>query len=208
MPGTNDFKAFASGGGANALTPAAYATLTSLLANGFQAGTASSAQINTVLRQVTSMAAALGKIVSDAELNAIDDGNVAVLASRILQAIVAAHPVGAQARAWVTFNASGSILASRNVTSVTRNSVGTYTVAFSAGTFSSAEYVAAGMCGAPNGVTPTTGPSALGVDNYLSFGFSGEVVVKTTSAFKCYSINKDTQSREDADRICLAFFGE
>lgn len=123
--------------------------------------------------------------------------------------LAASLPVAGQlARAWVTFNDSGSILASRNVTSVTRNSVGTYTIAFSAGTFSSAEYVAAGMCGAPNGVTPTTGPGALGVDNYLSFGFSGEVVVKTTSAFKCYSINKDTQSREDADRISLAFFGE
>lgn len=84
MPGQNDFKAFAAGGGANALTPAAYSALTSLLANGFQAGTASSAQINTVLRQVTSMAAALGKIISDADLDAVDDGNVSALAAALL----------------------------------------------------------------------------------------------------------------------------
>jgi len=87
MPGQNDFRAFAAGGGANALTPSAYATLTALLANGFQTGTASSAQINTVLRQSSSMAAALGKIISDAELSALDDGNVDNLAARIVQAL-------------------------------------------------------------------------------------------------------------------------
>ncbi len=107
MPGQNDFRAFAAGGGANALTPAAYAALTALLANGFQAGTASSAQINTVLRQSSSMAAALGKIISDAELNAVDDGNVTTLAARIVGALQTMFsPASGVIRAWQNLSAS------------------------------------------------------------------------------------------------------
>lgn len=76
---SNEFKAFANGPGANALTPTALAALTTLLNNGFQAGTASSAQINTVLRQVSTMVAALAQLVADRGTDARDSGNVATL---------------------------------------------------------------------------------------------------------------------------------
>lgn len=206
MPGQNDFKAFAAGGGANALTPSAWATLTALIANGFQAGTASSAQVNTVLRQVSTMAAALGSIISAAEMNAVDDGNVTVLSQRLLQALATLQPANMQARAWVTFTSSGSILSSRNVSSVTKTVTGVYTITFAPGTFTSGDYVPAGMCGAANGVSTPTG-SSIGEDNYLTFGWAGSQTVKTESAIKVYSVNKDTNTLEDSSRICIAFFG-
>lgn len=90
MPGQNEFKAFASGVGANTITPSAWAALTALLANGFQAGTASSAQINTVLRQASTAAAGLGQFIANQEINALDDGSPANFASRLLAAIQAA----------------------------------------------------------------------------------------------------------------------
>lgn len=52
------------------------------------------------------------------------------------------------AKAWVVFNGSdGSILASNNVTSVTSNGAGQYTINIASGTFSTANFVAFGMCG-------------------------------------------------------------
>lgn len=87
MPGQNDFKAFAAGAGANAMAPAAWGALTALLAGGFQAGTASSAQINTVLRQVSTVAAAIGKVIADANINAVDNGDVAALAASLITAL-------------------------------------------------------------------------------------------------------------------------
>ncbi len=74
MSGTNQFQPFAIGSGANALTPAAYAALSTLISQGFQSGIANSAQVNTVLRQASFMAAALGQVIANAGLNANDDG--------------------------------------------------------------------------------------------------------------------------------------
>ena len=76
MPGSNQFKAFATGGGANALTPSAYAALTTLIANGFQSGTASSQQINTVIRQSTFVATALAQAIADMTGLAVNDDGV------------------------------------------------------------------------------------------------------------------------------------
>lgn len=76
MPGTNDYKAFANGVGANALTPSAWAALTTLLNNGFQTGNANSSQFNTLLRQVSVIAAAVAQLVANAGINAVDDGSI------------------------------------------------------------------------------------------------------------------------------------
>lgn len=86
MPGTNDFKGFALTA-TDTYTPAEWAALTALLANGFSTGVASTKQVNTALRQASSMTAALGKIISDAEINALDNGNVSALATSLLQAL-------------------------------------------------------------------------------------------------------------------------
>lgn len=58
---TNNFKPFATGAGANVTSQADYEALSALLA-GFQAGRASSAQINKALRQSSSMSAMLGAV--------------------------------------------------------------------------------------------------------------------------------------------------
>jgi len=87
MPGTNDFKPFATGGGANVLSPAAYAALTALLANGFTAGVAPSQQLNTVWRQATFVAAAVAQLIADFGPNAVDDGNLTTFVANLKAAI-------------------------------------------------------------------------------------------------------------------------
>lgn len=87
MSGVNQFQTFAEGGSANTLTPAAYAALTTLLANGYQTGVASSQQINTTLRQAAFASAALAGIISDAGYDALDDGNLANFKARLLAAM-------------------------------------------------------------------------------------------------------------------------
>ena len=87
MAGTNQFLPFATGSGANVLTPAAYAALTALVAQGFQSGTAQSQQVNTPIRQATFVAAALGQIIANAGLNANDDGVIANFTTAFLAAI-------------------------------------------------------------------------------------------------------------------------
>lgn len=87
----NQFKGFAIGGGPgspNTLTPSAWAALTTLLANGFQPGIALSEQVNTALRQTTSMAAALAQFTANnqaADVN--DNGDIATLVALIQAAI-------------------------------------------------------------------------------------------------------------------------
>jgi len=98
MPGTNQFLALGIGGGANTLTPTAYAALTSLLANGFQSGVANSAQFNTAFRQVTTMAAAIGQLIADQNINAMDDGVPANLKAALRAALDSLY---APASSWV-----------------------------------------------------------------------------------------------------------
>lgn len=88
MAGTNDFLTFAGGAGSNTLTQAQYAALTTLLANGFQSGTAQSNQLNKVWRQSSIMAAVLGQLVADATgQNATDDGTIATLEANLARAM-------------------------------------------------------------------------------------------------------------------------
>ena len=85
MSGSNQFLPFATGGGANTLTPAAYAALTTLLANGFQTGVASSQQLNTVWRQSTFVAAAIAQAIADQTgVAVLDDGVIAHFENQLL----------------------------------------------------------------------------------------------------------------------------
>lgn len=78
MP-TNDFLPFATAGGANVLSQAAYAGDAARSA-GVIAGTARSALANKSWRQASIMAAMLGQFIGDyGALDALDDGNVANL---------------------------------------------------------------------------------------------------------------------------------
>lgn len=87
MSGVNQFQTFAEGGSANALTPAAYAALTTLLANGYQTGVANSQQINTTLRQAAFASAVLAGIISDANLDALDNGDLTDFKTKLLTAM-------------------------------------------------------------------------------------------------------------------------
>lgn len=88
MPIQNDFLPFAAGPGANVLTQAQYAALTSLIANGFSSGLAPSVQLNKVWRQSSVMTAVLAQfIVSNTGQTAIDDGTTATLLANLATAI-------------------------------------------------------------------------------------------------------------------------
>lgn len=83
---TNDFKPFATGSGANVLSQADYESL-SALASGFLSGKASSAQINKALRQSSTMAALIGQFINQANLDALDNGNVSTLLTNFVAAL-------------------------------------------------------------------------------------------------------------------------
>lgn len=85
----NQFKVFAAGAGANALTPAEYAALTTLLANGFQSGVANSTWFNTVFRQTSFIAAVIGQIVDDYTTDALDNGDVTAFKESLIEALSA-----------------------------------------------------------------------------------------------------------------------
>lgn len=82
MP-TNDFKAFATGKGANVISQADYLALAALV-SGFSSGKASSAQVNKALRQATVMANVLAQFIADsANVDVLDNGNTAAILSNL-----------------------------------------------------------------------------------------------------------------------------
>ena len=86
MAGTNDFKAFATDANANVTSQEEWETLTALK-KGFSSGKASSAQVRKALRQPSTMAAVLGQFIANAELDALDDGDVDGLVAKLATAI-------------------------------------------------------------------------------------------------------------------------
>ncbi len=96
------------------------------------------------------------------------------------------------ARAWVTFDGTGtpSILASYNVTSITDNGVGDYTINFTS-PLSDAYYV---MCGS----------AQMGANEAASVAIK-HLVTPTTSA--CRIIVTDKANPLDSSRVSVAFFG-
>lgn len=84
---TNEFKAFATGAGANVITQAEYEALASL-ASGFSAGTARSNELNKVWRQASVMAAVLAQLIVDQTgHDALDDGTTSALLENLKSAI-------------------------------------------------------------------------------------------------------------------------
>ncbi len=86
MP-TNDFKPFATAGGANVSTQAEYLALAAL-STGWQSGKASSKEVNKAVRQATFIAAALAQFVSDkGAVDVLDDGNLAGFGTNLIAAL-------------------------------------------------------------------------------------------------------------------------
>lgn len=109
MAGTNDFKAFATDANANVTSQEEWETLTALK-KGFSAGKASSAQVSKALRQPSTMAAVLGQFIANAELDALDDGDVDGLVAKLATAITTNLGLGASAfglQNIVVFNTAG-----------------------------------------------------------------------------------------------------
>lgn len=104
---TNNFKPFAIGSGANVLSQADYEAL-SALTSGFQAGKASSAQINKAIRQATVMAYVLAQFISDtSSTDVLDNGAPATILSN-LKAGLLATTTGRLLAPSKVFNSSGS----------------------------------------------------------------------------------------------------
>lgn len=96
MAGTNDFKAFATDTDANVTSQEEWEALTALK-KGFSSGKASSAQVSKALRQPSTMAAVLGQFIANAELDALDDGDVDGLVAKLATAITTNLRLGAGA---------------------------------------------------------------------------------------------------------------
>ena len=87
MANSNDFLPFATGSGANILTPAQYAALTAR-SQGFVAGIAQSIEANTVWRQATFVAAMIAQFTADYGPSDVhDDGVLANLEAQFISAL-------------------------------------------------------------------------------------------------------------------------
>ncbi len=88
MTATNQFLPWATGAGANALSQAAFAALTSLIGQGFQDGVAEAPPFNSLMRQVSTASSMIGKFIVDyAALDARDNGDVSELETRFVAAL-------------------------------------------------------------------------------------------------------------------------
>lgn len=87
MAGTSQYLAFGTAVGANVLDFATYSAL-GARADGFSSGPASSAQVNTALRQASVGVAGLSKFIADTlSITLSDDGDVANYEAQLLAAI-------------------------------------------------------------------------------------------------------------------------
>lgn len=95
MPGINQFKGFALTA-SDTFTPVEWAALTSLLANGFSTGVASTKQVNTLMRQATTVITGVAQFIANQNLDALDNGDPNDFATKLLNAISGASiPPGA-----------------------------------------------------------------------------------------------------------------
>lgn len=88
MTATNEFLPHATGTGANVTSQSSWSGA-SARSTGFQAGTASSAHANKVLRQATSIASMIGTFMAARGQNALDDGNISALEANFEAALAA-----------------------------------------------------------------------------------------------------------------------
>ena len=115
----NEIKLFA-GPSTNTLTPAAWAALTSLLSDGFSSGLASSQQVNTLFRQLSTVAAGVGQFISDQGFDALDNGNINDFATAFSNALrKAALPSGIILMSGAGTAPAGSVKLNGAVVSIT-----------------------------------------------------------------------------------------
>jgi hypothetical protein len=105
-------------------------------------------------------------------------------------------------RAWVNFNGTGTVAinGSGNVSSVTRNNTGDYTVNFAIA-LPNANY---GVSGSANSVSATNSQASV---NLYSTNTNGTGVVKTTSSCRVLVANSSTGAPADYGNVSLFFVG-
>ena len=97
---TNDFQTFATGAGANVVSPATWLTTTARF-TGFQSGTASSALANTALRQANFVTTMIAQFIADTlAQNVADNGNLGTLETQFINAIQLSVGTPPQAAFW------------------------------------------------------------------------------------------------------------
>lgn len=129
----------------------------------------------------------------------IADANV--VASKLSGAQSGAAPIFG-IRAWVTFNGTGTvaIVGSGNVSSITDNGTGDYTVNFTTA-LPNANYAVFGLS---NAISAT---NAQGVLNFYSASIDGTGAIKTSSACRVLTANGSTGALNDYGIISLSFIG-
>lgn len=157
------------------------------LASNTVATTQSAGDNSTKLATTAYADAAAPAAASQAQMEAASSTSVMVTPGRAQY-----HP-GA-AKAWLVYNGStNTILASHNVSSVTDNATGDYTVNFTTA-FSSGNYAVVGMC---------TWPTA--VSYVVQFDNS---VAPTTTACRINVVNSGSGALADVALITVIFFGD
>ncbi|HDP7078194.1 TPA: phage tail protein [Escherichia coli] len=178
MAGTNDFKAFATDTDANVTSQEEWEALTALK-KGFSSGKASSAQVSKALRQPSTMAAVLGQFIANAELDALDDGDVDGLVAKLATAITTNLHLGEAAKLDAP---TGNLVTSGNATfplagnkkliiqwgRVSPPSPGSSTAVSFSATFN----VLLGLGMALNGTSGTTGCAGATASNITNSGFN------------------------------------
>ena len=122
-------------------------------------------------------------------------------ANAVTEAKLATDQQQGLAKAWVNFNGTGTLAIrdSFNVSSVTDEGTGDYTVNFAANALANANYCITGSISWSNGSR-----------NILSVASEtgGNSVAPTTTALRLESVNYGNGNQYDADYISIAVFGD
>lgn len=141
MAGTNNFLPVAIGGGANVITQAAYAALASFLDNGYSSGVVDSDQFNKVLRQATFIAAAIGQLVANQNLDALDDGDMTTFVSKLTTAVSGGYLCAVDEKSYGTAGGTNTVgtqtrtLNTLRGNTITGASLGSNQITLPAGTY-------------------------------------------------------------------------
>lgn len=106
--------------------------------------------------------------------------------------------IGTLCRAWVNFNGTGTVAirASFNVSSITDNGTGDYTINFTTA-LADANYSVVGEVS-----------TSSGSNNIMSINSTASATVSapTTSACRVASTNRNAGNAQDADYVCVSIF--
>jgi hypothetical protein len=138
--------------------------------------------------------------ITGISVGGIPDGTVdtdVLAANAVTFAKIGTTEQGQLCKAWVNFDGTGTVAirASYNVSSITDNSTGNYTVNF-ANALADANFVATGCCR----------PTAGGTPHYVFAVENKDTVVRSTSAICFYFLNPITQLAADVEVADVAIF--